>query len=185
MADDAKSRSRPDASGNREPPERRGEDRKSPARGPAFNQWSARFLATLASTSNVTASAKAAGVATATAYEARRLKPEFNRAWQQALFEGYEHLEMELLGRLRAGEIKPATSAKRGVRQFDNGAALRLLFAHRESAAMTRAIRDNEDADAILASIDAKLDRMRERAQQAAARNAAATEAGAGTSNDA
>ena len=38
---------------------------------------------------------------------------------------------------------------------------------HRESAARERAIRDNEDADAIIAEIDAQLDRMRERAEAA------------------
>jgi hypothetical protein len=48
-------------------------------------------------------------------------------------------------------------------RKFDNSIAFRLLTAHRESAAQHRAVRDNEDADAIIASINAKLDLMRER----------------------
>lgn len=142
-------------------------------RAPCFATWSKVFLAELASSSNVAASARKAGIHTSTAYEARRNDAEFNREWQQALCEGYEHLEMELLGRLRAGEIKPPASAKRAVRQFDNSIALRLLFAHREAAAQQRAIRDNEDADAILASIDAKLDKMRERSQQATMRKGA------------
>ncbi|MCK9540990.1 MAG: hypothetical protein M0R03_03065 [Novosphingobium sp.] len=149
-------------------PARRQPAQKPKRRKPAFAAWSAKFLAKLAAASNVSAAARAAGVCTAKAYETRRIDPEFNRAWQQALCEGYEHLEMEVLGRLRAGEVKPAATAKRGVRQFDNGAALRLLLAHRESAAQQRAIRDNTDADAILASIDAKLDMMRERSQQSA-----------------
>lgn len=138
--------------------------RPSTARKPAFSRWSARFLSELAATSNVTASAKKAGVTTSTAYEARRLDPAFSRAWQDALCEGYDHLEMALLHRLRTGELKPGKDAKRASRAFDNATALRLLAAHRASAALGRAARDNADADAILAAIDAKLDRMRQRA---------------------
>ncbi len=147
-------------------PGRRAAD-TSGARRPRFAKWSRTFLAELASTSNVAASARKAGVNSSTAYEARRNDPEFNRAWSQALCEGYDYLELELLGRLRSGEVKPASGTKRGVRSFDNAIAFRLLLAHREAAAQQRAIRDNQDADAILASIDAKLDRMRERSQRA------------------
>ncbi|WP_374530620.1 hypothetical protein [Novosphingobium sp.] len=117
----------------------------------------------MAATSNVSAAARKAGISTTAAYEARRLNAEFNRAWQRALCEGYDHLEMELLHRLRSGEVKPATGARRGVRAFDNATAFRLLAAHRESAARQRAIRDNEDAEAIILSINAKLEKMRQR----------------------
>ena len=130
---------------------------------PHFKIWSPKFLSELARTSNVTASATRAGVATSTVYEARRAKPEFNRAWQRALCEGYEYLEMELLHRLRTGEVKPASGAKRGVRSFDNGIAFRLLLAHKDSVSRQRAIRDNEDSEAIVQAINAKLERIRER----------------------
>ncbi len=130
-------------------------------RTPPFSAWSEMFLSELSATSNVTAAARKAGIHPSTAYDARRSKPEFNRKWQAALCEGYDHLEMELLHRLRTGEVKPASGAKRGARSYDNATAFRLLSAHRESAARQRAIRENEDADAILASIDEKLDRMR------------------------
>lgn len=130
---------------------------------PSFKEWSKVFLAELARTSNVTASATRARVVTSTVYEARRSKPEFNRAWQRALCEGYEHLEMELLHRLRIGEVKPASSAKRGVRSFDNGIAFRLLLAHKDSVSRQRAIRDNEDSEAIVQAINAKLEKIRER----------------------
>jgi len=136
---------------------------------PRFNQWSEAFLGELAITSNVSAAARAAGVVTSTAYEARRTRPEFARRWMRALCEGYDHLELELLHRLRTGEIKPAVGAKKGVRQFDNATAFRLLIAHRESAARQRAIKDNQETEAILASIDAKLEKMRLR--RLAARN--------------
>ncbi len=130
---------------------------------PAFDKWSKLFLSELAATSNVTASAKKAGVCTTTAYDARRARPEFNRQWMAALCEGYDHLEMEMLHRLRTGEVKPTAGARRGVRSFDNATAFRLLAAHRDSAARQRAIHTNEDAARIIASINAKLDKMRER----------------------
>ncbi len=138
---------------------------------PALPKWSRAFLSELAATSNIRAAARKAGIATSTAYDTRRSNPEFNREWQRALCEGYDHLEMELLHRLRTGEVKPVGGAKRGVRQYDNATAFRQLAAHREAAARQRALRDNEDEDAILASIDAKLDLMRERWLAASGRN--------------
>lgn len=138
--------------------------RRVPAKKPAApRNWRRRFLAELAATSNVRASAKAARVATSTAYEARRDDPAFYRQWQEALCEGYDHLEMTLLQRLREGEIKPPSGAKRGTRVFDNATAFRLLSAHRESAARQRAIVENRNTDAILDSINAKIEKMRAR----------------------
>jgi hypothetical protein len=134
----------------------------------SYAGWSKTFLDSLAETSNVTASAKAAGIATSTAYEAKRTRPEFNRQWRRALCEGYELLEMELLNRLRTGEIRNS-AAKKGVRAFDNANAFRLLIAHRDEAGRQRAARDNQDAEAIIASIDAKLAKMRQRQLAAAA----------------
>ena len=134
-----------------------------PPRRPSIAKWTKAFLAELAATSNVSASARKAGISTTTAYDARRSDPEFNRKWQSALCEGYEHLEMEMLHRLRTGEIKQPASAKRGTRSFDNATAFRLLVAHRDSAARQKAIRADEDADAIIITIDAKLAIMRQR----------------------
>ncbi|WP_067737937.1 hypothetical protein [Novosphingobium naphthalenivorans] len=130
-------------------------------------QWRKPFLAELAATSNVSAAARKAGTSTSTAYALRRADPEFYREWQEALCEGYDHLEMSLLQRLREGEIKPAPGAKRGTRVFDNATALRLLAAHRETAARQRAIYENRNSEAILAAIDAQIDKMRERSLKA------------------
>jgi hypothetical protein len=124
-------------------------------------RWRKAFLAELAATSNVTASAKAASVSTTRAYDARRKDAEFYRAWQEALCEGYEHLEMSLLQRLRDGEIKPAARAKKGTRVFDNANALRLLVAHRDSVSRQQGMRDNQDTSAILERINIRIDRMR------------------------
>lgn len=144
------------------------QDTKVPARARARSgaaqekRWRVAFLGALAETSNVAASARAAGVLPARAYEARRKDPQFYRAWQEALCEGYEHLEMALLQRLREGEIKPASGAKRGVRLFDNATALRLLVVHREAVVRQQAIRQHRDSGAILEQINARIDRMRE-----------------------
>ena len=120
------------------------------------------FLAELAETSNVSAAARKGKVDTSTVYERRRKDAGFAREWQVALCEGYDNLEMETLFRLRTGEIK-ASTAKRGVRQYDNALALRLLLAHRDSASRERAMRAQEDARTVRAAIDAKLEEMRER----------------------
>lgn len=145
--------------------------RRAPSEAARFKIWSKPFLAELAASSNVTAAARKAGVSTSSAYDERRHNAEFNRAWQRALCEGYDNLEMELLRRLRDGEVKPASGAKRGVRAFDNATAFRLLGAHREAAGRQRAVRTNEDAEAIVLQINAKLEKMRQR-QLAAQRRA-------------
>ncbi len=136
----------------------------------ALPAWARVFISELAATSNVSASALKADVTTYKVYDLRRRHAEFNRMWQVALCEGYDNLELDLLARLRSGELPGADGARRGGSSFDNATALRLLTAHRESVAKERANRDNEDADEILASIDAKLDLMRERSLAAAAR---------------
>ena len=92
----------------------------------SFAKWSRLFLAELAATSNVSAGARRAGVSTSQVYDARRANSAFARAWLVALCEGYDLLEMQLLQRMREGEIKPAATAKKGVRAYDNALALRL-----------------------------------------------------------
>lgn len=134
------------------------------ARRLVYKTWSPAFLTELAATSNVSAAARKARVPTTTVYATRRTNPEFNRKWQQALCEGYELLEMDLLLRMRTGELKPAAGTKRGVRTFDNAVALRLLGAHKETVSRQRAVRTNEDSETILLSINAKLERIRQRA---------------------
>lgn len=132
-------------------------------RQPPMPKWAKVFLSELAATSNVSAAARKAAVATSTVYDTRRAHAEFNRKWQEALCEGYDHLEMELLHRLRSGEVKPATGAKKGVRAFDNATAFRLLSIHREAVARQRAVQNNQNAAQIIVSINAKLEAMRQR----------------------
>lgn len=120
-------------------------------------QWRVDFLAALAETSNVTAAAAAAAIHPSRAYKAKRTEPDFARLWRDALCEGYDNLEMELLHRLRFGEGKDL------VAKFDNANALRLLTQHRETVARQRAIRENADIADVRASIHAKLLDMRDK----------------------
>ncbi|RDC60999.1 hypothetical protein HME9302_02216 [Alteripontixanthobacter maritimus] len=125
------------------------------------DDWRDDFLAALAETSNVKGAARKAGVNTAKVYKARRNEPEFAREWQDALAEGYDNLEMDLLHRLREGELEGGKTKAR--RKFDNAISFRLLTAHRDAVGRQKAIRSNEDEDAILDSIDRKLEAMRQR----------------------
>jgi hypothetical protein len=104
-----------------------------------------------------------AGVDSSTVYQARRKSGEFHRQWQVALCEGYANLEMDLLGRLREGEIKRAAGAKIGVRTFDNATALRLLTAHREAFAKEQATKANASAAEVRAIIERKVAALRAR----------------------
>ena len=143
---------------------------RNPAARPAplnNTRWREVFLEKLAETANISASAEWAVTTTSQVYASRRSEPEFARKWMAALCEGYDNLEMHVLQRLLTGDAKDAEGGK-----YDFGAALRILAAHRESTARERAIRDNDAADAVLAEIDAQLDKMRERAKAAERLNA-------------
>ncbi|MDZ4308808.1 hypothetical protein [Allopontixanthobacter sp.] len=132
-----------------------------PLRGRNTPAWRETFLAALAESSNIAGSARAAKVTKSTIYKLRREDAEFRSAWFDALCEGYDNLEMSLLYRLRIGELEGTKTKAR--RKFDNATAFRLLAAHREAVSQRKAIRDDEDEDAILASINTKLDAMRAR----------------------
>lgn len=118
--------------------------------------WRGLFLDKLAETSNVSEAAKTAGINPGRAYKVRREEEAFARQWHTALVEGYEHLELDLLARLRAGEAKDGP-------KFDNGAALRLLALHRDTMALEHAQRRNLDVISARALIDQKLDELRQR----------------------
>lgn len=129
--------------------------------GKLSKHWRIHFLAKLAETSNVSASAKEVNCKPSRAYKARREEPEFAAKWQAALLEGYEHLEMETLHRLRMGTGKDDN-------KFDIANALRLLMLHRETVATARAKSGDGDRESALATLTAKLEGMR--AREAAAR---------------
>lgn len=72
--------------------------RKAPAKRPD-GQSAARgvFLAELAETANVAASARKAGMPASSVYALRIKSPEFRLEWSEALAEGYARLEASLL----------------------------------------------------------------------------------------
>ncbi|AKM08112.1 hypothetical protein [Pelagerythrobacter marensis] len=140
--------------------------KSSPARGRAASgrAWRKPFLAELARTSNVAASARAAGIEASAAYKARRSDPAFAHHWFEALCEGYDNLELDMLCRLREGELAGATTpAGKARRKYDNATAFRLLAAHRASVQRERGRNDYAYEDELLASINAKLEKMRQR----------------------
>ena len=120
--------------------------------------WRSLFLDSLAETSNVSAASRAAGINPSRAYKVRRCEPDFRCKWQDALLEGYEHLEMETLHRLRMG-----VSSGKDDKKFDIANALRLLSLHSQTVAHERALRSEEDEGQILARLNAKIDAMRAR----------------------
>ena len=125
---------------------------------PRPRMWRQAFLVSLAETSNVTAAARDANVSPREAYAARRTDRPFASAWQAALYEGYLNLEMEVLGHLRDPDPE---------RKMDVANALRLLGAHRETAAREGAKRSHVSAAEVRASIDRKVEALR---KQVAAR---------------
>ena len=133
--------------------------------GRAKTAWQRPFLAELATTSNVAAAARKAKIDVSTAYKTRRANSRFAKLWFEALCDGYDTLEMDLLHRLREGELEGGTAKTRAKRKFDNATAFRLLAAHRASVTRQRARRDDEDESAVYAAIHAKLETMRQRAQ--------------------
>lgn len=120
------------------------------------SQWRSQFLDTLAETSNVSQAARAAAITPSRAYKMRRADAGFRQDWYAALLEGYEHLELETLHRLRMGTAKDDN-------RFDIANALRLLMLHKDTVARERALRDADDEDSVLATLSAKINAMRAR----------------------
>ncbi len=131
------------------------------------SRWREHFLEHLAETSNISKSAAHAGVKTARLYRERRQDPQFARDWLAALGEGYLLLEMEVLRRLREGDQQTAKGDR-----YDFANALRLLAAHRETAVMAQAQQRNVSAAEVRASIDRKVEAIRQRLDRDKARKA-------------
>jgi len=124
----------------------------------ASRHWREKFIAALAQSSNVTWSASQANISVSRVYQARSGEPEFARLWIAALWEGYEHLEMEVLRRLRQGDLLTNDGTK-----YDFANAIRLLTAHRENVARAQAAKRNVSAAEVRASIDRKVEEIRMR----------------------
>lgn len=132
--------------------------------------WQKHFLDHLAESSNVTESARVAGINPSRAYLVRRQDARFARKWLLALFEGYLHLEMEVLRRLRDGDFQTE-----GKEKYDFANAIRLLNAHRDNAARAQAEQRNVSAAEVRASIDRKVEAIRLQVQSEKHRKAKGT----------
>ncbi|MEL7445658.1 MAG: hypothetical protein AAGK02_07575 [Pseudomonadota bacterium] len=130
-----------------------GKRRRRPTENP---HWRKAFLDNLAASSNVTKSAEAAKIDTGKVYRFRRENSQFARDWLAALWEGYAHLEMEVLRRLREGDLTTGDSTK-----YDFANAIRLLNAHRENVVHAQAEQRNVSASEVRASIDRKIEDIR------------------------
>jgi len=138
--------------------------------------WRSAFLAALAETSNVRQSCEAAGVNPSTVYDLRRRDAGFAQRWLDALCEGYDNLEIEMLHNLRSGEDGDAP-------KFNFAVALRMLLAHRDAVNREKARRVDVSVAEVRASIDLKIESMRKRVL--ARRDAAGrSDAGGGSDGD-
>lgn len=140
-------------------------------------RWQARFLTALSDTSSVEQAAEAAGISLEHVHKLRREDADFAAQWQDALNEGYDRLELDLLYRLRSGrtEEQDETGAKR---KFDIATGFRILSAHRQrQQAEGRGQSDHGTEADVIASIDARLDAFRARREQDNAALAAAAAA--------
>ncbi|MGB5724782.1 MAG: hypothetical protein WBM39_10225 [Parasphingorhabdus sp.] len=137
---------------------------KSKVAGVYDNRRKLKFLKGLATSSHVANSAKTAGVAVSTVYNWRNRDPEFLREWMRALAAGYELLEMDLLDRARNGVEKPIFHEGKQiatVKQYNDGIGVKLLLAHKQMVALTRAIEDDISPEQVRVSLDRKLGDMR------------------------
>jgi hypothetical protein len=124
----------------------------------ASRHWRSHFVEHLAETSSVAAAAAHAGVSVARACKTRCDEPEFARQWLRALAEGYLHLEMEILRRLREGDFKASDTER-----YDFVNAIRLLAAHKDNVAGIQGRIREVSAAEVRASIDRKIEDIRRR----------------------
>lgn len=96
--------------------------------GPAAQK---AFLAHLAQTANVSASAKAAGVITRPVYDLRKKSPDFCGKWLTALSEGYARLEANLLSEALSAPAANMKDSTFKQKQMKTRIGMALLTAHK------------------------------------------------------
>lgn len=126
------------------------------------------FLDHLAETSNVSVSAKRAGVSRSAVYRLRATCPAFSHGWQMAIATGYDELEFRMLKTARFGTIKPVKRPDGSIgraTEFDDAQGLKLLMAYKQSVEKARA---EQPPDPLVArnardQLAAMLDQIRQR----------------------
>ena len=124
------------------------------------------FLMVLAGTCNVSLSARETKRSARVFYDLRRRDSGFRAAWGEALREGYELLELEMVERCRFGAPKDVFYQGRKTattRVFNDATALRLLHFHRNTIERMRAEDEREPVDdaAIFDELAARLAEIR------------------------
>jgi len=92
------------------------------------------FLAHLAHTANVSASARAAGVSTWPVYALRAASPAFCAKWVAALAQGYARLEANLLAEALSAPASNLKDSTLKQKQLKMRIAMALLAAHKPAA---------------------------------------------------
>lgn len=108
------------------------------------------FLMILAGTCNVSAAARETRRSARVYYDLRRRDPGFRAAWAEALREGYELLELEMVERCRFGAPRDVFFQGRKTattRVFNDSTALRLLHFHRRTVEQMRAADEGRAPD--------------------------------------
>lgn len=123
--------------------------------------WRKHFLEKLAATSDVTTSAQSVGASHSMIYRALASEADFAAGWKAALEQGYRELEMELLRRLRSGDMSAQANAK-----FDFANAIRFLSFHREKATSKQSQDRFVSPAEVRASIDRKIEDIKLRSEQ-------------------
>ncbi|WP_294395384.1 hypothetical protein [uncultured Sphingomonas sp.] len=123
-------------------------------------RWSTRrentFIATLAETSNVAASARASGLSESNVYRRRQVSPEFRERWTSALRDGVAKLETMLLERALNGVAKPVWHGGKQVGtmvEYSDRLALALLAAHRDGRTQGAVAMIDRSADELRAEL--------------------------------
>jgi len=141
-------------------------------RGGSRRSWTKRrrraFLETLRETANVSAAARAAGMARASAYGLRKREPEFREAWDDALEEALDDLEAELRRRALEGVERPVFYGGKecgSVRNYSDSLGMFLLRSRRgtvfaESAARGRDRTGDDEVEDAKTRLRERLERM-------------------------
>jgi hypothetical protein len=143
---------------------------------PLAERWTSEkrtaFLAHLAQSCDVRGACRKIGMTPDGLYRERQRNPSFRAAWQTALAQGYDMLELEMLRRAMTGVVRTVTTtAAKGKRtrtiEYPDTVELNLLALHRKSIAEQRAAAPAattaDDAEAGRRRLFARLDEMRAR----------------------
>ncbi|MCC6479214.1 MAG: hypothetical protein IT552_08400 [Sphingomonadaceae bacterium] len=136
------------------------------ANGKGFGPAAQRaFLSHLAQTSNVSASAKTAGVTTFPVYDLRRKSPDFCTKWLAALSEGYARLEANLLSEALSAPASNLKDSTLKQKQMKTRIGMALLAAHKATVrgAPKPAPSRSRDPKEVQARLEARFAAMRKR----------------------